>query len=100
MMDFLVLNITNYIRYMTFRIRKSAIALLPGKWRSTKVLHLNPFAAFGLYILNKRRNRLMWMHANENMNVVRHTVNLKHFMAICLKNARYVFVTVLSNWHE
>lgn len=84
-----------------FSIRKSAITFLPRKRILTEILRFNPFAAFSFYVLNQRRNRLMRTNTNQNMNVIRHAINLKHFMVDFFeKYLWYICVIFLSKWVE
>ena len=55
MMGLLVLNVTYYIRHLTFRIGECAITLLPGKRGFAKFIILYPLAAcFPNYDCTKR----------------------------------------------
>ncbi len=85
MMGLLVLDVSDHVGDLAFSIGKGTITFLPRKWMPGKILSFNPFVTFCLNVLYQGGNRLMRTNAGEDMNVIRHAINLKHLVPVLLK---------------
>src|SRR5665213_3254104 len=94
-MFLLVLNVTNHRAKLRTRIRKSYKTLLPRKTSGRPAFLFDEFGRSGFYIPHQIRKRQIWLHANEQMHMIRHIIYHNQLLLLSRDDASDVFLQLV-----
>ena len=77
MMLFLVLDVSDNIRHMTFRIGESSETILSGKFLDVTISIIDP-QCFQILQPVQLRHILIWPETDKHMQMIGQIINLKH----------------------
>src|SRR5712692_8191816 len=92
MMLLLVLNVANDRVELRMSVRKSAVAFLPAKPSANPFLLVDEIRGIGFDVSDQIRQGHRWLQSNQNVDVVRHSVDRDQLLAIVSHNSRHVLV--------
>ena len=95
MMCFVVLDISDHIVDMAFGIGECAKTFLPGKFFVTEAIVIDPFGIFRFYNLYQLGHVIIRPETNEQVQMIRHRINLQHFVRFVLDDTSDVPVQLV-----